>query len=121
MIVHVMELEDIKRNGLTMTPVFNDVVLDEIGTMVVPHDKKNITKEGYVVLDRLAGFLVANKNVVIKLNGHTDSKGEKLNNLDISQKMSDVCKDYLISKGVDEKNIIPRGYADRYLLNKCRT
>ena len=120
MIVHIMELEDVKNNGLTLTPIFNDSVLDEISGMVIPFRGNKITPEGYEVLDKLSAFLIANPNIVIKLNGHTEARGNKYNNLNLSQLMADKAEQYLVTKGVNEENVIPRGYGERYLLNKCK-
>jgi len=120
MIVHIMELEDVKNNGLVMTPIFNDVVLDEISGMVVYYVGNKITPEGYKVLDKLAAFLISNPNIVIKLNGHTDARGNKYNNLNLSQTMADKAEQYLVSKGVNDEDVIPRGYGERYLVNKCK-
>ena len=120
MIVHIMELEDIKNNGLVMTPIFNDVVLDEISGMTIYYVGNKITPEGYKVLDKLAAFLINNPNIVIKLNGHTDARGNRYNNLNLSQAMADKAEQYLVSKGVNDEDVIPRGYGERYLVNKCK-
>ena len=120
MIVNIMEISDINEQGLKMTPVFNDAVLDEISGMVIPYRGNKITEEGYRILDRLAAFLISNPDIVIKLNGHTDARGNKYNNLNLSQAMADKAEQYLITKGVDPDNVIPRGYGERYLLNKCK-
>ncbi len=120
MIVHIMELEDVKNNGLVMTPIFNDAVLDEIGGMAIYYVGNKITPEGYKVLDKLAAFLISNPNIVIKLNGHTDARGNKYNNLNLSQTMADKAEQYLVSKGANDEDIIPRGYGERYLVNKCK-
>jgi tetratricopeptide (TPR) repeat protein len=45
MIVDIVEIEDIARNGISLTPVFDDVVLDDIGTMIIPYRGENITAE----------------------------------------------------------------------------
>ncbi len=120
MIVNIMELKDINSNGLMMTPVFNDLALDEISAMVIPYVGNRITDEGLQILDKLAALLNNNPNVVIKLNGHTDSRGNRYNNLNLSQKISEEAEQILISKGVQDENIIPRGYGERYLINKCK-
>jgi len=120
MIVHIMELEDISNNGLSLTPIFNDLVLDEISQMVIAYDGTNFDQKANATLDKLAAFLIQNPNIVIRLNGHTEAKGNKLKNLDDSQDMADKAEQHLLSKGVEDKNVIPRGYGERYLLNKCR-
>ena len=120
MIVNIMELKDIKNNGLTMTPIFNDAVLDDISGMEIPFRGNKITPEGYKTLDKLAAFLMANPNIVVKLNGHTEARGNMYNNLNLSQEIADQAKQYLVSKGVNEENVIPRGYGERYVKNKCK-
>ncbi len=120
MIVNIMELEDINNNGLMMTPVFNDSVLDEISGMVIPYVGNKITDDGLQILDKLAALLISNPNVVIKLNGHTDSRGNRYNNLSLSQDISEKAEQILVSKGAQDENIIPRGYGERYLINKCK-
>lgn len=120
MIVNIMELEDINNNGLMMTPIFNDSVLDEISKMVIPYVGNKITDKGLKIIDKLAAMLISNPNIVIKLNGHTDSRGNRYNNLSISQDVSEKAEQILVGKGAQEDNIIPRGYGERYLINKCK-
>ncbi len=120
MVVNITELEAIAKNGLMLTPIFNDQVLDDIGTMVIPYRNEIITPEGIEVLERLAAYLALNPNVVIKLNGHTDARGDKYNNLLTSKRAAEKAVKYLMEKGIDETNLIPRGYGERYLLNQCR-
>jgi hypothetical protein len=120
MIVDIMELEDILKNGITLTPVFDDAELDDIGTMIIPYRGENITEEGENVIEKLAAYLRNNPKVVVKLNAHTDARGKKYNNLVTSQKVAEKAEHLLMEKGIDEKNMIPRGYGERYLLNKCK-
>ncbi len=120
MIVNIMEVEDINNNGLSLTPIFKDDVLDDIGTMIIPYVGNEITKEGMAVLDELATYLSLNPNIVVKLNGHTESKGNKYNNLNVSQEMAEKAEQIMISKGINDEQMIPRGYGERYLKNKCK-
>ncbi|MFW6389377.1 MAG: OmpA family protein, partial [Marinilabiliaceae bacterium] len=119
MVVDIMELEDIAKNGITLTPVFDDEELDDIGTMVIPYRGDHITGEGKEVLDQLAVYLKNHPDVVVKLNSHTDSRGNKYNNLQVSQKVAEKAENYLMERGIDDKNMIPRGYGERYLVNDC--
>jgi tetratricopeptide (TPR) repeat protein/flagellar motor protein MotB len=120
MIVDIMELEDISRNGVSLTPIFDDEELDDIGTMVIPYRGENITEEGQRVLDKLAVYLKNNPRVVVKLNSHTEARGNKYNNLLTSQKVAEKAENMMMEKGIDDQNMIPRGYGERYLVNKCK-
>jgi hypothetical protein len=119
MVVNIMELEELGKGGIALTPVFSDTALDELSGMIIPYVGNAITPDGYKILDRLAGFLLNNPHVVIKLNGLTDARGNQLNNLQGSQSMSEKAEEYLKTKGVPDDNIIPRGYGERYLRNRC--
>lgn len=114
------DLDNMRRDGITITPIFNNDVLDEINKMVVPHDRKQISKKGYALLDKLAFLMRENSKIVVKLNGQTDIRGERNDNLVLSQELAETAKNYLVSKGVPAANIIARGYGDRYIINKCK-
>ncbi|MCU4176123.1 OmpA family protein [Carboxylicivirga sp. N1Y90] len=120
MLVHIMEIEDINNNGLSLTPIFDDSALNDIGKMVISYRGSKITDEGQKVLDQLATILQQNPNVVVKLNGHTEAKGNRYNNLDVSQTIAEVAEKELMLRGINDENMIPRGYGERYLLNKCK-
>lgn len=112
------ELVDIAKAGIKLTPIFNDAVLNDISGMVIAYDQ-TLDDAAKQTLDKLAGYLVNAPQVTVKLNAHTEAKGNRYNNLSISQKMADAAKDYLVSKGVNSNQLIPRGYGERYLLNRC--
>ena len=116
---NILELAEIGRAGILMSPIFKEQGLNEINGLVIPYLGREITPEGYATLDRLAAFLINNPKIVIKLNGHTDARGERRGNLDISQNVAEVAEQYLIAKGVPTDNLIPRGYGERYLVNRC--
>lgn len=112
------ELADISKDGIKLTPIFNDAVLDDISGMVIPY-ANDLDAAAKQVLDKLATYLINAPQVTVKLNAHTEAKGNRYENLNISQKMADAAKDYLVSKGVNPKQLLPRGYGERYLLNRC--
>jgi hypothetical protein len=119
MVVNIMELEEIGKGGIALTPIFSDAGLNELSEMVIPYVGTTITADGYKVLDRLAAFLMNNKHVVIKLNGLTDARGNRLTNLQTSQSLAEKAEEYLRTKGIPDENIIPRSYGERYLRNNC--
>jgi outer membrane protein OmpA-like peptidoglycan-associated protein len=120
MIVNIMEINDINDNGLSLTPIFNDNVLDEINNMVLYYKGEELTEESKVVLSRLATYLQRNPQLVVKLNTHTEARGNRFNNLNASQQMGEKVEKLLMEKGVSGDATIPRGYGDRYLINKCK-
>lgn len=120
MIVNIMEISDLNDNGLSLTPVFNDNVLDDISGMVLYYVGDELTDESKITLNRLASYLKNNPQIVVKLNSHTDARGRKLDNLMASQQMGEKVERLLQEKGVDGDATIPRGYGERYIVNKCK-
>ncbi len=120
MIINIDELSDVNSNGLSLTPIFNDEVLDDISGMVLYYEGMELTEESKKTLDRLAVYLQKNPQLVVKLNSHTDARGNKLDNLMNSQRMGENVENMLMKKGVDDDNLIPRGYGERYIVNKCK-
>ena len=120
MIVNILEIEDLNQGGILLTPIFNDQVLDDISGMSFQYQGDEISGEAAQMLDKLAAYMLSNPGIVIKLNGHTEARGNRIGNLNRSQTMAEKAKAYLVSKGVDGSRLIPRGYGERYLLNKCR-
>lgn len=120
MVVNIMEIDELNKSGFSLTPIFNNPVLDDISGMNIPYIGNQITPEGEKTIDALAAYMLKNPNIVIKLNGHTDARGDKLTNLNVSQQMSEKIEKLMIQKGVQDENIIPRSYGERYIINKCK-
>jgi outer membrane protein OmpA-like peptidoglycan-associated protein len=120
MIVNIMEINDLNDNGLSLTPIFNDNVLDEINNMVLYYEGEELTEDSKVVLNRLSTYLQRNPQLVVKLNTHTEARGSRLDNLNTSLRMGEKVEKLLMETGVSGDAAIPRGYGERYLINKCK-
>lgn len=68
--------------------------------------------ESYIELDKLVRFLKTSPTVVIEISGHTSSDGNDSYNLKLSQDRSKSIVDYLVSKGIDSKRLIAKGYGE---------
>ncbi|MEW6467365.1 MAG: OmpA family protein [Bacteroidota bacterium] len=74
--------------------------------------KSTLRPESYKELNELAEFLLARKNMVIEIAGHTDNVGQKDANLKLSQERANAVRNYLIKKGVNPDNVVAKGYGD---------
>lgn len=61
-------------------------------------------------LDNLAGFLLRNPKLKLKVEGHTDIIGDIDMNKTLSEERAKVVADYLVGKGVEENRIEAKGY-----------
>lgn len=66
--------------------------------------------------DSLQGLierLDKNKNLVIELGAHTDSRASEEYNDILSQKRAESVVDYLIKRGIDPDRLVPKGYGEK--------
>lgn len=71
-----------------------------------------ITAESYVSMDKMADILKENPTMLVEVGGHTDNTGDAKKNLELSQKRANQVMTYLISKGVNAKQMKAIGYGE---------
>ena len=91
------------------TPTSNNIEYSaskQIGEVRFDYNKSKLSKESTEMLDSVISQLkdYAGKPAVIEINGHTDSKGSKQYNEQLSKARSLACKAYITSHGV--KNFV---------------
>jgi OOP family OmpA-OmpF porin len=64
-----------------------------------------ISPESYAELNTVADMLHQNPNMVIQLEGHTDTRGDKNLNLKLSEDRVEAVKNYLVRRGVNKSRI----------------
>lgn len=72
-----------------------------------------LRKESFVELGNLAAFLRENPSLKIELGGHTDTRGEALDNLKLSSDRAKSVYDYLITtEGIQANRLSFKGYGE---------
>ncbi len=77
--------------------------------------KKIIREESYSHMDSIVKFLLLNKNLVVEVGVHTDSRGSKSCSVVLEKIRSQSIVEYFINKGVNPKRLIAKGYSDTQL------
>ncbi len=103
------------------------VILDKIyyGREVVlkniyyDYDKWELRDESFPTLDELYKIMKNNPGYRIKIGSHTDCRGEDDYNLELSLKRANSVVQYLLSKGINKDRLIPIGYGETRLIDKC--
>ncbi len=72
----------------------------------------DLRPESREALDGLVQTLKNNPNIVIELAAHTDSRGGREFNLELSQKRAQSVVNYLIENGIEPDRLVARGYGD---------
>ncbi|MGC8865926.1 MAG: OmpA family protein [Bacteroidales bacterium] len=73
-------------------------------------DSYQLLPESKVELDRLAGLLKQNPNLIIEISGHTDSQGSDAHNIELSLNRARAVYEYLINQGIASERLIYKGY-----------
>ncbi len=71
-----------------------------------------LKKESYAVLDKVVEVLQKYPNYNCAIGGHTDNVGNDAMNLKLSDARANVCRDYLIKKGVAADRLTAKGYGE---------
>ncbi len=106
----INEYKEIKHN-LYLTPI-------EVGQSVKMNNvffvrgKAILTKESYPELDRLVSLMKENPKMEIRLEGHTESGGNRKQELllQLSEQRVAAVKRYLVDKGISTKRITGKGF-----------
>ncbi|MDH4573239.1 OmpA family protein [Salinicola acroporae] len=86
-----------------------DLVLRDVN---FEFDSAKLTSSAEAILDGISGKLMANDQLRIRLEGHTDSVGPAAYNKELSQRRADSVKAYLVNKGFSADNITTIGYGE---------
>lgn len=83
-------------------------------------DKYFIREDARPELNKLVQFMKDNPGVKIELSSHTDSRASDSYNMTLSQNRANAAVDYLVTQGIAKSRLIPVGYGERQLLNRCK-
>lgn len=74
-------------------------------------DKIIIKPEGFDFLDKVVNVLKSRPELLVKIQGHTDSIGTKAYNDVLSLRRAEAVKTYLTGKGIDQNRLSTQGFA----------
>lgn len=69
-----------------------------------------LTPKGQATLDKVAAILARVPDLPVGISGHTDSRGARPSNIDLSKSRADSCKAYLVGKGIAETRLTAEGF-----------
>lgn len=84
-------------------------------------DSADLTPDARANLTRLAGFLQANPDRDVVIEGHTDSTGRSGYNLDLSMRRAQAVRSYLIASGVRATRLQANGFGEGYPIASNQT
>ncbi|HEX8704618.1 MAG TPA: OmpA family protein [Myxococcaceae bacterium] len=81
------------------------------GNILFETGQAKIQKQSFKLLDEVASVLAKNPTLgPVLIEGHTDNKGSRNYNVDLSQRRAKAVLDYLVSKGIERKRLSAKGF-----------
>jgi len=106
---------EVDKDGCPLQPMEKEIIAKGRVTLNVQFDfdKDLVKPEYHEEIGRLAAVLKKYPDIMITIEGHTDSVGEPNYNEQLSQRRANAVKNYLVEKfGIDEKRLTTKGYGE---------
>jgi len=84
--------------------------------IIFDYNKAVVKKAFYPEIKKVAEVLKANPHLKVEVAGHTDNIGSQKYNLKLSYKRAKAVRDLLVKFGVNPKQMIVKGYGEKYPL-----
>ncbi len=103
---------------LPIEEIINDdkVVLNPI---LFDYDKHNIKSQAAFELDKLVAVMKKYPTLEIKVESHTDNRGSKEYNMDLSNRRAQSTIQYIISKGIEKNRLTSEGFGKSKPIVNC--
>ncbi|HLW63657.1 MAG TPA: OmpA family protein, partial [Flavobacterium sp.] len=101
---------DVALRPIEMIIVDKDKII--LGDIYFEFDRANITQQGAFELNKLVQIMERNPSMEIKIEAHTDNRGNDAYNLRLSDQRAKSTRQYIISKGINASRLEARGYGE---------
>ncbi|KQC29635.1 OmpA family protein [Flagellimonas eckloniae] len=91
----------------------------QLSTIYFDLNKFNIRPDAEIEIQKVIVAMEKYPSLKIKVNSHTDSRGNDAYNLWLSQKRAESTVAYMISKGISADRLEGEGYGETRLVNEC--
>ncbi len=91
----------------------------QLSTIYFDLNKFDIRPDAEIEIQKVIVAMEKYPSLKIKVNSHTDSRGNDAYNLWLSQKRAKSTVDYMISKGIAPERLQGEGYGETRLVNEC--
>ncbi|MBD3285285.1 OmpA family protein [candidate division WOR-3 bacterium] len=83
--------------------------------------EKMIEQRYMPVLEDVVRFLKKRPNMIVEIQGHTDSVGDAKHNRELSRKRAEAVRDFLVKRGISESRLVVKGYGELSPIGDNRT
>ncbi|MEO0573149.1 MAG: OmpA family protein [Bacteroidota bacterium] len=91
----------------------------QLSTIYFDLNKYNIRSDAEIEIQKVIVAMEKYPSLKIKVNAHTDSRGNDAYNLWLSQQRAESTVNYMVSKGISRDRLSGEGFGEKLLLNEC--
>ncbi len=91
----------------------------ELKNIFYDFDKYYIRTDARPDLNNVVNLMKEYPNLIIELGSHTDARGSKEYNENLSQNRANAAVEYIVQRGIDNRRIVARGYGESQPRNQC--
>ncbi|HOY31887.1 MAG TPA: OmpA family protein [Bacteroidales bacterium] len=91
----------------------------KIENIYFDYDQAFIRPDAAIELNKIVKLLQENPDIIIELGSHTDCRGSKAYNNELSENRAQSSMAYIVSKGINQSRITAKGYGETRLINNC--
>ncbi len=97
--------------NIEMVPIGSDIPV-VLANVFFDLNKTELRPESFVELNKLRDLLVKNTSLRIEIGGHTDTRGDAVENQKLSEGRANSVLNYLIQQGIDATRLFAKGYGE---------
>ena len=98
------------RRDFYLEPQVKENQVIRLNKLIFEQGKSNITIESFGELNKLVYLMNQNLSMQIQLEGHTDYRGSKKLNMELSQDRVSAVKEYIVGKGINSRRIKTKAF-----------
>jgi len=108
------------KSNIGFSKTINDLI--NLNEIYFDFDKWDITQKAEIELDKVVEIMIKDyPDMIIKIETHSDSRGDENYNLDLSQKRARSIYNYLLSKDISKNRILSYiGFGESKPVNNCK-
>ncbi|NAY92565.1 OmpA family protein [Muricauda sp. JGD-17] len=91
----------------------------QLSTIYFDLNKYNIRPDAEIEIQKVIVAMEKYPSLKIKVNSHTDSRGNDAYNKWLSQKRAESTVNYMVSKGISRDRLLGEGFGETRLVNEC--
>lgn len=87
-----------------------EIAIDLSGDVLFDFDKWSVRREAEATLTKVAALIAEYPRARIRIDGHTDGKGDDAYNQKLSERRAAAIKDWLVAHGAKAANLMAKGW-----------